>query len=267
MVHPPDPSPHQSTGNNKTQVRVPLFLHSTRVYRCRKTPTLFPVHRSEHTPHPSRYPRGLPLGLDISRVLLSKDTPVIPSPSIRTYPSSLSIPQRPPTRPRHLPRPVVGRCSHYSQSIDPNIPLIPLDIPEASHSASTSPASGCRKRPPLFPVHQSEHTPHPSQYPRGFPLGLNVYRVRLSKDAPLFPVHRSKRAPHPSRHPRASHSTSTSSVSLVSPQTPPDAHRPGFVKVVSADSSLVKVPVIPHSHGLTSILQCKAPIPNSVTGA
>jgi hypothetical protein len=127
----------------KTQVRVPLFLHSTRAYHCRKTPTLFPVHRSEHTPHPSRYPRGLPLGLDVSHVLLSKDAPVIPSPSIQTYPSSLPIPQRPPTRPQRLPRPVVERHPRYSQSIDPNIPLIPLNTPEASHSALTSPASSC----------------------------------------------------------------------------------------------------------------------------
>jgi len=54
--------------------------------------------------------------------------------------------------------------------------------------------------------------------------------------------------------PEVSHSASTSTASSVSPQKPPDAHGPGFVKVVSADSSPVEAPVIPHNHGSTSTL-------------
>jgi hypothetical protein len=46
----------------------------------------------------------------------------------------------------------------------------------------------------------------------------------------------------------------TSPASLVSPQTPPDAHGQGFVKVVSADSSPVETHVIPHGHGTASTL-------------
>jgi len=43
----------------------------------------------------------------------------------------------------------------------------------------------------------------------------------------------------------------------MSPQTPPDAHGPGFVKVVSMDSSPVQAPVIPHGHGSVCSL-CEA---------
>jgi hypothetical protein len=173
---------------------------------------------------------------------------------IQTYPSSILIPQRPPTRPRRLPRPVVERHPRYSQSINPNIPLIPLDTPEASHSASTSPASSCRKRPPLFPVHRSNIPLIPLNTPEASHSASTStasgcrktppYSQSIDPNVPLIPPNT----------PGASHSTSTSSASLVSPQTLPNAHRPEFIKVVSADSSLVEVPVIPHSHGLTFIL-------------
>jgi hypothetical protein len=127
MVLPPHPSPHQSTGNNKnssTGSSIPAF--ASRV----------PLSKDAHViPSPSirAYPSSLPIPLRpptrprrLPR-LLSKDAPVIPSPSIRTYPSSLPIPQRLPTRPRRLLRTVVERRPRYSQSIDPNIPLIPPD--------------------------------------------------------------------------------------------------------------------------------------------
>jgi hypothetical protein len=88
----------------KTQVWVPLFLHSPRAYRCRKTHTLFPVHRSEHTPYPSRYPRGFPLGLDAPAYRCRKTPPLFPVHRSEHTPHRLPIPQRPPTRPRPLPR-------------------------------------------------------------------------------------------------------------------------------------------------------------------
>jgi hypothetical protein len=75
------------------------------------------------------------------------------------------------------------------------------------------------------------------------------FRVPLSKDAPLFPVPWSEHTLIPPDTPEASHSASTSPASSVSPQTPPDAHGPGFIKVVSAYSSPLEAPVIPHSHG------------------
>jgi len=81
-------------------------------------------------------------------------------------------------------------------------------------------------------------------------------RVPLSKDAPVIPSPAIRTYPSsPLDTPEASHSASTSPASSVSPQTPPDAHGPGFgVKVMSADSSPVEPPVIPHGHGSTSII-------------
>jgi Cyclin, N-terminal domain len=79
-------------------------------------------------------------------------------------------------------------------------------------------------------------------------------RVSLPKDAP--PVVPSPAIPYPSSPPdtpEASHSVSTSPASSVSPQTPPDAHAPGFIKVASANSSPVEAPVIPHGHGPISM--------------
>jgi len=80
-------------------------------------------------------------------------------------------------------------------------------------------------------------------------------RVPLPKDAPVIPSPSIRTYPSsPLDTPEASHSVSTSPASSVSPQTPPDAHGPGFVKVVSADSSPVEAPVIPHNHGSGAIL-------------
>ncbi|KAF8496733.1 hypothetical protein F5888DRAFT_361422 [Russula emetica] len=80
-------------------------------------------------------------------------------------------------------------------------------------------------------------------------------RVPLSKDAPVIPSPSIPAYPSsPPDTPEVSHSASTSPASSVSPQTPPDAHGPGFAKVVSADSSPVGAPVIPHSHGSNSTL-------------
>jgi len=81
-----------------------------------------------------------------------------------------------------------------------------------------------------------------------------VSPVPLSKDAPVIPSPPIRTCPSPPRYPEASHSASTSPASSVSPQTPPDAHGPAFVKVVSIDLSQVEAPVIPHNHGSTSIL-------------
>ena len=77
-------------------------------------------------------------------------------------------------------------------------------------------------------------------------------RVPLSKDAPVIPSPSIRT--YPSSSSNTSHSASTSSMSSVSPQMPPDAHGQGFVKFVSADSSPVDAPVIPHGHGSTSML-------------
>jgi hypothetical protein len=82
-------------------------------------------------------------------------------------------------------------------------------------------------------------------------------RVPMPKDAPVIPSPSIPAYPtSPPDTPEASHSASTSPASSVSPQTPPDAHGPGFVnvKVVSADSSPVEAPVIPHGHGTLSSL-------------
>lgn len=83
-------------------------------------------------------------------------------------------------------------------------------------------------------------------------------RGHLSKDAPVIPSPAIRTYPSsPPDTPEASHSASASPTSSVSPQTPPDAHGPGFaVKVMSADSSPLEGPVIPHSHshGSTSML-------------
>jgi len=57
----------------------------------------------------------------------------------------------------------------------------------------------------------------------------------------------------PLNTPEALHLALTSPTLLVLPQTPPDAHRPAFIKVVSVDLSPVEASVIPHNHGLTSI--------------
>jgi hypothetical protein len=76
-------------------------------------------------------------------------------------------------------------------------------------------------------------------------------RVPLPKDAPVVPSPSIPTYPSsPPDTPEVSHSASTSPASSVSPQTPPDAHGPGFAcKVVSADSSPFEAPVIPHGHG------------------
>ena len=67
------------------------------------------------------------------------------------------------------------------------------------------------------------------------------------KVRPLFPLPRFEHTPHhPPDTPEASHSAPTSPASSVSPQTPPNAHGPGFaVKIMSAESSPVEPPVIP----------------------
>ncbi|KAI9508822.1 hypothetical protein F5148DRAFT_979263 [Russula earlei] len=80
-------------------------------------------------------------------------------------------------------------------------------------------------------------------------------RVPLPKDAPVIPSPSIPTYPSsPPDTPDASHSASTSPASSASPQTPPDAHGTGFVKVVSADSSPVQGPVIPHGHGPAPML-------------
>jgi hypothetical protein len=95
---------------------------------------------------------------------LSKDAPVIPSPSIRNIPLTLSnnleashsastsptssvSPQTPPDAHEPVYK-LKNRCTCYSQSIDPNIPLTLSDTSEASHSASTSPVSSVSPQTP-----------------------------------------------------------------------------------------------------------------------
>ncbi|KAI0263784.1 hypothetical protein BC834DRAFT_971147 [Gloeopeniophorella convolvens] len=75
-------------------------------------------------------------------------------------------------------------------------------------------------------------------------------RVPMPKDsAPVIPSPAYTSSPPDT--PPSSHSASTSPASSASPGTPPDAHGPAFaVKVVSADSSPVGAPVIPHAHAM-----------------
>lgn len=98
--------------------------------------------------------------------------------------------------------------------------------------------------------------PQPAPAPFGHQSSANASmpafatRVALPKDAPVIPspsipVYRSSPPDTPETSP---HSASTSPASSVSPQTPPDAHGSGFIKVVSASSSPVGAPVIPHGH-------------------
>jgi len=89
----------------------------------------------------------------------------------------------------------------------------------------------------------------------GSAMPLLAPRVPMPKDAPVIPSPSIPSYPSsPPDTPGASHSASTSPASSVSPQTPPDAHGPGFVKVVSADSSPIQAPVIPHGHPSVSAL-------------
>jgi hypothetical protein len=76
-------------------------------------------------------------------------------------------------------------------------------------------------------------------------------RLHLFQRTPIIP---SLPIAYPSSPPipPTSHSASTSPASSVSPQTPPNTHGPGLVKVTSAESSPVEAPVIPHGHGPTS---------------
>src|SRR5258708_11693276 len=79
--------------------------------------------------------------------------------------------------------------------------------------------------------------------------------IPLPKDDPIIPSLTIRTCPSsPPGTPEASHSALTSPVSSVLPQIPPDAHSPAFCKVVLADSSLIRAPVIPHSHRSGPIL-------------
>ena len=71
---------------------------------------------------------------------------------------------------------------------------------------------------------------------------------------PSYDLHLPLIPPRYPSTPEVSHSASTSTVLSVLLQKPFDAHGPGFVKVVSADLSPVKAPVISHNHGSTSTL-------------
>jgi hypothetical protein len=81
-------------------------------------------------------------------------------------------------------------------------------------------------------------------------------RVPLPKDAPVIPS--PSVPPYHSSPPdtleASPHLASTSPMSSVLLQMPPDVHGSGFIKVVSADSSPVEPPVIPHGHGSGLIL-------------
>ncbi|KAH9171435.1 hypothetical protein EDB89DRAFT_2070756 [Lactarius sanguifluus] len=94
-------------------------------------------------------------------------------------------------------------------------------------------------------------------------------RVSLPKDAPVIPSPPIASYPSsPPDTPEASHSASTSPASSVSPQTPPDAHGPGLVKVASAESSPVEAPVIPHhGHSISSSVKPKTVAPAVTSSA
>ncbi|KAN0124364.1 hypothetical protein V8E52_002013 [Russula decolorans] len=120
---------------------------------------------------------------------LSKDAPVIPSPSIRNIPLTLSnnleASHSASTSPTSSVSPQTPPDAH-EPSIDPNIPLTLSDTSEASHSASTSPMSSVSPQTPPDahkPVYKLKNSPsirtypHPLRYPRGLPLGLDLSRV------------------------------------------------------------------------------------------
>lgn len=100
--------------------------------------------------------------------------------------------------------------------------------------------------------------PFAHQTANGGTSGIPSFTPRVAmppKEAPVIPSPSIPTYPSsPPDTPETSHSVSTSPASSVSPQTPPDAHGPGFVKVASADSSPVEAPVIPHGHGSAPVL-------------
>ena len=110
----------------------------------------------------------------------------------------------------------------------------PPDTPEASHSASTSPASSVSLQTPPD-VHGRglvEITTIPS---------FTTHITLPSKDAPVIPSPPITYPSSPPDTPEASHLASTSLASLVSPQTPPDTHGCGLVKIASIPSFTARV--------------------------
>jgi hypothetical protein len=100
---------------------------------------------------------------------------------------------------------------------------------------------------PLTVLHQPVPMPfaHQSTSNVGSSMPAFAPRAALPKDASVIPSPAIRTYPSsPFDTPKVSpHSASTSPASLVSPQTPPNAYGPGFVKVVMADSSPVEAPV------------------------
>ena len=89
----------------------------------------------------------------------------------------------------------------------------------------------------------------------GLSIPAFASRVSLFKDLPVIPSPATQTHPLcPPDVPETSHSVLISPASLLLLQTLPDTHRPGFVKVLLADSSSVGAPVIPHSHGPSTML-------------
>jgi hypothetical protein len=128
--------------------------------------------------------------------------------------------------------------------------------PSPTHTVSAAmsvPLVGlCMLFEPRFILYQS--TGNNINSSTGSSIPAFASRVPLSKDAPVILSPSIRTYPSsPPNTPEASHSASTSPASSVLPQTPPDAHGVGFVKLVSADSSPVEAPVIPHSHGSTML--------------
>jgi hypothetical protein len=303
----PNPSSSIPSFNIQRSTLTPVFL---------KTLPLSPTLQS-HTPHPSIPWRPLirpPLlqhrryrlkhslmciwmsvtvsGTSQTPIPLSlpKDAPIIPNPPI-TYPSlSLNTPEAshsastspallvsPQTLPNvHLdvshgqwhfsnPNPSSSVPSFTTRvslpkdaPIIPNPPItypsLPLNTPEASHSASTSPAS--LVLPQTLPnvhldvSHGQWHyfsNPNPSSSVPSF-----TTRISLPKDAPIIPNPPITYPSLPLDTPEASHSASTSPASSVLPQTPPNAHGPGLVNGLSLPSSSSTLSHLLHSPSCSS---------------
>jgi hypothetical protein len=82
-------------------------------------------------------------------------------------------------------------------------------------------------------------------------------RLSLSQDAPVIPSPPIAYTSSPSDTPEASHSTSTSPALPVSPQTPPEVHGPGLIKVASAELSPADVPFILSDKGTLNLYTSK----------
>ncbi len=154
------------------------------------------------------------------RVSLPKDAPVIPGPPI-AYPSSL--PNTPEASHQHR-RHHLNVTSHVLHNFaGPGLQF---------HSSFTTRVSSERCPSPIYTLLHCSRRASESHSHHSNPTG----RIPFSLPDTT----------------KTSHSALTSPASSVSPQTPPDAHGPGLIKVASAESSSAGAPIIPHGHTLIS---------------